>query len=104
MFGKTSQLSPLELRKQLLIAESELNRAHLSAEWRRIAHGARNLAHRAKTITTVASSATLILAGFDAFRGGNAADAEGKSSWFHRILRGAQLAHSIWLAFCGKSE
>ncbi len=39
MFGKTSHVSPLELRKQLLIAESELNRAQLSEEWQTLRHG-----------------------------------------------------------------
>ena len=32
--GETPYLNPLESRKRLLIAESELNRAHLSEEWR----------------------------------------------------------------------
>ena len=32
MFGKNSRMTPLELRKQLLIAESELNRAQLAED------------------------------------------------------------------------
>ena len=37
MFGKKPRLNPLESRKQLLIAESELNRAQLVQEWQTMA-------------------------------------------------------------------
>ena len=37
MFGKKPRLNPLESRKQLLIAESELNRAQLVQEWQAMA-------------------------------------------------------------------
>src|SRR5208337_3744941 len=66
MFGRTSHLSPLESRKRLLIAESELNRAQLSEEWQTMRHGARDLARRAKTIAAWASSAALLAAGVTA--------------------------------------
>jgi len=49
MSGKTSNATPLESRKQLLIAERERNRAHLSEQWQTVTHGDRDLAHRAKT-------------------------------------------------------
>jgi len=87
------------LRKQLLIAESELNRAQLSEEWQTMAYGARDLAHRAKAITAWAPSAALLVAGLAAFRQSKVMAAEEKPSWFQRGLRGTQLAYSIWLAF-----
>ena len=99
MFGKESHVSPLEVRKQLLIAESELNRAQLSEEWQTMAHGVRDLAHRAKAIAVWASSAALLVAGLAAFRQSKVMAAEEKPSWFQRGLRGTQLAYSIWLAF-----
>jgi len=43
MSGKPSLVSLLESRKQLLIAESELNRAQLSEEWQTMTHGVRDL-------------------------------------------------------------
>ena len=99
MFGKTSHLSPLESRKQLLIAESELNRAQLSEEWQTITHGVRDVAHRAKTIAAWASSAALLVAGVTALRRHRPAPGTAKSSWFQKILNGARLASTIWFAF-----
>ena len=97
MFRKKSHLSPIESRKQLLIAESELNRAQLSEEWQTMAHRVRDLAHRAKTIAAWTPSAALLVAGVRALRRGPPAAT--KSSWFRKILNGARLASAIWLAF-----
>ena len=99
MFGKKSHLSPLESRKQLLIAESELNRAQLSEEWRKMAHGARDLARRATTVAAWISSAALLVAGATALRRVPPAPGTAKSSWFQKMLKGARLASAIWLAF-----
>jgi hypothetical protein len=99
MFGKKSHLSPLELRKQLLIAECELNRAQLSEEWQTMACGARELAHRAKAIAAWAPSAALLVAGLAALRRSKPAPTAKNSSWFQRILKGARLASTIWFAF-----
>ena len=104
MSGKTAHLSPLELRKQLLIAESELNRAQLCEEWQTMRHGARDLARRAKTIAAWASSAALLVAGVRALRRGPPAPRTAKSSCFQKILNGARLALSIWLAFRPRGE
>ena len=52
MPGKTSDLSPLESRKQLLVAQSELNRAGLAEEWQGMAHGLRDFSQRAKNIAS----------------------------------------------------
>ena len=99
MFGKEPHVSPLEVRKRLLIAESELNRAQLSEEWQTMAHGVRDLAHWAKTIAAWAPSAALLVAGLAAFRRRKSAPAAKNSSWFQRILNGARLASTIWFAF-----
>lgn len=104
MFGKTPHVSPLALRKQLLIAESELNRAQLSEEWQTITHGVRDLAHRAITVGAWAASAALLVAGLTAWRSGPPAPGTAKSSWFHKILNGTRLATTVWLAFRGRSE
>ena len=98
MFGRKSHVSPLELRKQLLIAESELNRAQLCEEWQMMTHGVRDLAHRAKAIAAWAPSAALLVAGLVVLRQSKVMAAEEKPSWFQRGLKGARLAYSIWLA------
>ena len=104
MFGKKPHVSPLESRKQLLIAESELNRAQLSEEWQTMAHGVRDLAHRAKTMAAWASSAALLVAGVTALRRAPPAPGITKSSWFQKILNGARLVSTIWFAFRGRGQ
>jgi hypothetical protein len=86
------------LRKRLLLAESELNRAELSEEWQTITFGVRDLAHRAKVIAACASSAALLVAAFRASRPGPPPAPRAKSSWFQKILKGASLASAIWSA------
>ena len=97
-------MNPLESRKQLLIAESELNRAELSQEWRQMTHGVFGLAHRAMTIGAWASSAALLVAGVGALRRGPPTPSTAKSSWFQKILNIARVASTIWCAFHARGE
>jgi len=63
MSGRNPRLNPLESRKQLLLAESELNRAQLVGEWQTLSGEAHALADQAKTITAIAAAlATLVVA------------------------------------------
>jgi hypothetical protein len=99
MPGKTSHLSPLESRKQLLLAESELNRAGLAEEWQAMEHGIRDFALRAKNIGAWASSAALVVAGVKALRRAPPKSGAAKSSWFQKILHGARVASTLWFTF-----
>lgn len=99
MFGQKPALSPLELRKRLLIAESEINRVQLQQEWETMADGVRGLADRAKTISAYASVAAALMAGIAAARRGKSPAGDEKHSWIRTILKGLRLAGSIWLAF-----
>ena len=99
MFGKNPRMNPLESRKQLLIAESELNRAQLVQEWQTMADGVRSLADRARTISFLASAAASLIAGLASFRRTKSAPAGEKSSWVQTVLKGAGLVSSLWLAF-----
>jgi hypothetical protein len=96
MFGKEHRLSPLESQKQLLIAESELNRAQLSGEWQTMVQGACDLAHWAQGIAAWASAAALLVAGLRAWRSCPATPGTAKQSWFQKLLNGARLAAAIW--------
>ncbi len=98
MFGKKPHLSPLKLRKQLLIAESELNRARLSEEWQTIAHGVRGQLGRARTIAVWVSSSALLVAGVVALRRSPSAPRTARAFWLQRIWNGARLASTIWFA------
>jgi hypothetical protein len=99
MFGKNPRLNPLESRKQLLIAESELNRAQLIQEWQAMADGVRSVAARARTISSVASTAASLVVSLASFRRKKAAPAAEKPSWLQTILKGAGLISTFWLAF-----
>jgi hypothetical protein len=98
MFGKRPRLDPLESRKQLLIAESELNRARLSQEWQTMTQGIGAFARRVKTIGAWVSSTVLLVAGLTAMRTGPPARGAAKTTRLQKILSGVRLASTIWLA------
>jgi len=100
MFGKNPRLNPLESRKQLLIAESELNRAQMVGDMAALTVGVRTLTDRARYFGSIASSAAVLVAGLAAFRRGKPADGGAKFSWVRTILKGAGLISTLWLAFC----
>jgi hypothetical protein len=104
MFGNHPRVNPLESRKRLLVAESELNRAQLAQEWVAMTAGVRTLTGRVKSFGSIASAAALFMAGLAAFRRGRSASAGVKSSWVQTALKGAQVAGSLWLAFRRRSR
>jgi len=98
MFGKSPRINPLASRKQLLLAESELNRAQLVGDMAALRAGGRALTDRAKSFGSIASAAAVLVAGLVAFKRSKRADADAKSSWLQNILKGAGLISRIWLA------
>ena len=96
MFGKNPRLNPLESRKQLLIAESELNRAQLVQEWQTMAGVVRSVAGRARTIGSVASAAASLVASLASFRRRTSTPAGENPSWLRTILKGAGLISTVW--------
>ena len=99
MSGKPSRLKALESRKQLLIAESELNRAELMQEWQTMAGEVRALARQAKTISAMASVAGLLVAGVSSFRHKKSAANADKPSWVQTLLKSAGVVSAVWSAF-----
>ena len=99
MSGHNRHMSPLESRKRLLVAESELNRAQLLEEWHEMTVGVRTLGARVKSVGSLASAAALFVSGVSAFRGGRESANGEKHSWLQMALKGAKVAGSIWLAF-----
>lgn len=99
MPGKNFNLTPLESRKQLLLVESELNRAQLLNELRDFKNEIHHLQDQVQAIGSLASSAAKLAATFSAI--GNAfthrdANGKGKSSWISTLLNGARTGASIW--------
>ena len=98
MPGTNFHLTPLESRKQLLLVESELNRAQLLNELRDFKSEIHNLKDQVQAIGSIASSAAKLAGTFSAI--GNAfhhnGSCEGKSSWISKLLNGARAGVSIW--------
>jgi hypothetical protein len=88
----------LQLRKQLLVAESELNRAQLIEEWQAMTAGVHTLTARVKSISSLASTAALLIAGVSAFRSRRGISSGAKSSWLQMAMKGTKVAGSLWLA------
>ena len=99
MFGKNPRMNTLQSRKQLLLAESELNRAQLAGDMAALTAEVRTLTDRAKSFGSIASSAAVLVAGLTAFRRGKPAGADAKPSWRQTLLKGAGLISTLWLAF-----
>ena len=99
MSGKSPRLNPLESRKQLLIAESELNRAQLIADLTALTAEVRTFARRAKSLGSIAASATALFSGLAAFRRSKSAPVAGRPSWWETLLAGVPLAQLLWAKF-----
>ena len=99
MPGKNSRLNELASRKQLLVAESDLNRAHLVHEWQTMAGDVRALADQAKTVGAIASVAASLSAGFTSVYRKKSEPAAEKKSWWRTIAKVAGLASTAWSEF-----
>jgi hypothetical protein len=96
MFGKNARVNSLESKKQLLIAESEINRAQLLEDWQTISDEVRDLSNRARSVGSLVSMAALVASSVSAFR---QKKSETKHSWVQTTLKAAQSIGSIWLAW-----
>jgi len=92
-------MNPLQSRKQLLLAESELNRAKLVADVVAFKKRLCSFTERAKSFESIASSAAVLVAGLAAYKRAKTGDAKGKTSWLQTILNGAGLISNLWLVF-----
>lgn len=100
MFGNSLRMNSLSVRKRLLIAESELNRAQLALDVNALTTGVRALTARTSAIRSVASSAAGLVAGLAAFqRDKRRVTAAVKQSRIQTVLQCAGFASSLWLAF-----
>ena len=92
-------MKPLESRKQLLIVESELNRAQLVQEWQVVKGEVHALTEQARTVRSVASAVATLVAGLASCRRKTAAPEAKKPSWLQTILKGAGVVGSLWTEF-----
>ncbi len=99
MSGKNPRLNPLQFRKQLLLAESELNRALMLDGLAALKADLCLLTDRARSFGSIASSGAALVAGLAAVRRAKPAPAGARLSWLRLILKSAGLLSTLWLAF-----
>jgi hypothetical protein len=97
-------MKALELRKQLLIAESELNRASLDFEWQSMVREVHILSRRAESISSMVKAAGALVSGLSSLRGKKPQPGAEKSSWWQAVLKGAGVASSFWSELRNKDE
>lgn len=102
MFGNHPRMSPLALRKQLLIAESELNRAQLAEEWTALRTDVCAFTDRARSLGSIVSAAALLVTGLVALRRGQSTPPEEKPAWWQTLLKAAGLVSTVWQAVRAK--
>jgi hypothetical protein len=97
-------MKSLESRKQLLIAESELNRAQLVQEWRTMTGNVHSLADQARTLRGFASAAVTLMAVMASCRNSAAAPAAEKPSWVQTLVKVAAMVSTLWSAFSARRK
>ena len=93
-------MKPLETRKQLLLAESALNRTQMVQELDAMKASINALTTRVKSMGSIASGAALLATTFIAFRRGKPGESHrGGMPWLLMLRKGAGLISSLWPAF-----
>ena len=101
MFRTKPGLTAIETRKQLLIAESEINRVKLLEEGQAFAGEVSRLVTQATSINTIAKSILPLVSGLAELTG---AKAMVKSSWVQKAFSGARLACTVWALFRSRNS
>jgi hypothetical protein len=101
MFGKKSQLTPLEIRRQMLLTESELNRIQFLHEWSELKGEIHRLTGPARTAGTFISVAARAGLAFSILRRlcRRQTVAVEETSWISSLLDGAKAGISLWKMF-----
>ena len=92
-------MNALQSRKQLLISESEFNRAELVKDLAALTTDLGGLTERARSFGALASFAAVLVTGLVAFQRVRTGSAGAKSGWRQTIAKGAGLVSTLWLAF-----
>ena len=99
MTGEKPDLTPLESRRQLLVLESELNRARLLNEVREVKNEVRHLRSQVHAMGSLVSSAAELASTFAAVGNAFTARSEndnGRSSWISTLIQGIKVGASVW--------
>ena len=92
-------MSSLEMRKRLLLVESEMNRLQMAGDLAALKPGFADIARRLRSVTRITSAAAILLAGLAVFPRTKTAPDATKPSWLKRLVQGAGLVSTLWVAF-----
>lgn len=104
MFGPKTDVTVLAARKDLLLAESELNRLRWQQEWGSFQTGVQDLGRRAVSVASLVSTAALAVAGVAALRRTGAKPPPTKRSWLSILGRMVRVGASLWLSYQSRSR
>lgn len=99
MPGTKPRVKPLALRKQLLLAESEVNRVQFANDWNALVAEAHDLTYHARSLWSgIASKVATGIAGVKAWRElrGSRSNHRG---WFFNLINGIQVGSAMWKSF-----
>ena len=101
MAAKKTTTSALNSRKQLLVAESELNRLEMLNEIRAIKADLAHLKQQMQAAGSLATSAAKVAVAVSAFRRiffhrPKETEEPKRSSWISTLMRGVQMGTSLW--------
>jgi hypothetical protein len=99
MSGPNPRLSALQAQKQILVAESELNRAQLEQDWRTLADEVHALAAETRTIRSFVGATTSLVAGVASFWRKKSPPATAKPSRLQTLLASAGQISALWALF-----
>jgi hypothetical protein len=92
-------MNPLQSHKQLLIAESELNRLNLAANMSAFKRETMTIAAPVRSLATIAASVSAMISGVRAYQCKKIEGARAKPSAIQTALKLAELVSSCWLLF-----
>lgn len=95
-------MSPLEVQKQLLIAESELNRARLASELAGLGDGVATITVGAARFETMCTSLIDVTHGLLDL--GKSPAGAGRSSLLSTVIAGGSLLATVWQAFRARRQ
>lgn len=104
MSGTNHRLTPLEARKQLLLVESEVNRAQLRNDCAALRTQLDGLSHQAQSVSnSLNSSMALVHDGINRLREAITGFGEKKSSFLSGAINAAKIATTLWKTFRPRS-
>ncbi|MEY2789103.1 MAG: hypothetical protein RLZZ34_2246 [Verrucomicrobiota bacterium] len=92
-------MNPLEIRKRLLVAESDLLRVRLSEDFESLRSVWEQSGIRGRFWSDWVASLAAMVTGLGSLRSGISSDPVRPRSWVSRWVQGAGLLSSVWLAW-----